>query len=377
MNFNKFQSNVNGNVLEFALNTPLDGDSEEDATLKAERLAAGTLVDLVTCVPSNPSGEAKNIWYPQFSDQDVKSGMTSINYHLFSLLKGNPYVQVYDERDDHSRKYGYRGWIHFTKLDLTSSVTRVSYIRTVKEGRKMVNKSIPVIINNPTYWDKQFSIFKTVKEVNTEWLRMVKKTDFTWNLQEDNTQDGRSGLGWGGLLASNRVALHTGVTFRVAPRVWSYEIKEGERQGEMQVMDKAQQAAQQLYVACQAIEKGEITVEDAGRQFFQDRLFNRISFQNADEGNDLDEEITVAITEASDAEKNGEEAQKIGLTVVLDGIKLDFKDLPAGNYVVSVDGEKKVRYHENRTFTGKKRLAKAVGNYGERLSIEKAQGNLS
>lgn len=374
---NVWNTVVNGYAIEFALNTPFKDDDEETAVIRAERLAEGTLIQLITAVPENADGSYKNVWFPDFKDQGIKSAMTGLHYALYSALTGDPLVQTYDERDDDARRYGRMGWIHFTALDRSKSVTNVTFAKKVKEGRKTVTKHFPAIVHNIMEWDDQFQTFVVQKTIESEWLRMIKQTDFTWTLDKDDTIDKRSGQGWGSLLASNRLALHQGTTYRISPVVWGWVAQSGENAGETIVKDQAQKSAQRLMVALQAIDKGEITVEEAGRQFFQDRLFMRISYQNKDEADSLPEETTEKLVENAQAVKEGTPVKDIGLTVTVDGKSYDIASLPKGNYVAKVDGNAKVRYHENHSFNGRKRLANAVQQYGDRLTVEKAQGNLS
>lgn len=358
---------IEGALVEFRFNTPHPQDDEETAAAKLAKMDLGELIPLVTIIPANPSGEVNKIWYPEVVDQHIREALEAATLSIIAKLVGDPKVQLYDVRDAGARRYGRMGWAHFSAFNFNNAVTQITYPKVNANGKVVKDLAL---VSLPREWDKAHSIWRVSKNIPSEWLRLQKDTENTWRAVADNTVDQRTGLGNGSLLAGYRLQLHTGVTFRIAPSCWQFTAKSGEKKGEVLTMTKMQEKAQKFYALVKSIASGEQTIEEAGRQYFQDKLFDRISYAQA-QGEEIPDEVHTKIVEALNPAEDAEEEAATGVMVTFEGEKVDMNSLPKGNYIFRKD-DGTVTFHNNRTYTGMKNMANLVERLNGRVVLERA-----
>jgi hypothetical protein len=306
-------------------------------------------------VPPNATGSWQNVWFSKkFKTQDVRAVLNAAQRSLYSPLD-NPYVQINFDFDKDVEKYGEQGWIRWDQLSWEALVCKIYFTRQIRSGRRLEIESKTAFIEMPTRLADDLLTRVPDTEVRGEWLGLTRKSSFTWMAVWDTRTKGN-----GPVLASYRQMMHDGTAFTCTPTIGVME--------DGTVLDKLQNNAKRFFSSLMAISNGELTVEEAGHQYFQDKKFISISYNNDVE---LDESDQEAMEENATKAKTGEAVTPMGVLVAVDwsDTKIEITELPSGNYVTNLNGADK--YQENRSFFGRKRLLKAARN-NEGLVLSKA-----
>jgi hypothetical protein len=305
--------------------------------------------------PANASGSFQNVWFSKgFKAQDVRAVMNATQRSLYSPLT-NPYVQINFNYDADVQKYGEMGWIRFDQLNWNVLTSKVHFTRQVRQGRKLVTEEKIAFIDMPSKLADDLLTPIPDVEVRGEWLSLLRKSDFTFLAKWDTRTNGN-----GPVLASYRQMMHNGTAFTCTPTIGVLD--------DGKVLDKIQNNTKRFFSTLLAVSKGELTLEEAGHQYFQNKKFISISYQNDVE---LEEEDQAAVEENAELVKKGEQPKALSALVAVDwsDTKIEITALPSGNFVTNLTGADK--YQENRSFFGQKRLLKAARN-NESLVLSKA-----
>jgi hypothetical protein len=320
--------------------------AQDNATRREE---LGEEWEKIEFIPSNSDGSFANMLLGSFNPQERTSAFNAGIRFLMAPPKSR-YIHLTNEFHP-DRRAGHMGWIHFTQMSSTEPTTMI----------KLNGKQ--AIVQSP-FTREPVSGLRTYG-ATSEWLRLVRVTEYTWKAMNDNTQLEATGVPSGSLLHGFISELSGGTTLIVYPVV-----TRSTKNGETYVFDNAQSKAKWLFATLSSIEADELTLETAARQYFTNALFFRISRQEMakmDAQGEIDKAIQEDITRNAIAFKNGETVEP-GREVMVDGNPVGLNVLASGQYMALV-GTKEIMV-ETMSFTGRHRVAQLVAKHNGNLSLK-------
>jgi hypothetical protein len=198
-----------------------------------------------------------------------------------------------------------------------------------------------------------------------EWCRLYKLSDYTFEGRQDNTftldsHDVPHTFPWGTLKHIALNDLLSGVA--VVNYLTVHEVNNGK--GEKFLDNKRQEQAKWLLATLSSIQDGTLTLDEAGHQYFANRLFFSQNKQAWDrmvkEG--IDETVNQIVTQDAIRHNNGEEIVPSDKTVPVDGVATPINMVDAGQYVPFVNGTREMVL-DARSLIGRRRIAQYAQRY--------------
>ena len=318
---------------------------QDDATRREELAEEWEKIEFI---PSNADGSFANMLLGTFNPQERTAAFNAGIRYLMAPPKSR-YIHLTNEFHP-DRRAGHMGWIHFTQLSTTDKSTVIKL-----NGKQAIVQS--PFTREPVSGLRSYG-------ATSEWLRLVRVTEYTWKAMNDNTQLEATGVPSGSLLHGFISELAGGTTLIVYPVV-----TRSTKSGETYVFDNQQAKAKWLYATLVSIEAGELTLETAARQYFTNALFFRISRQEMaklEAAGDVDPKVREEAVKNAIAFKNGDTVEP-GREVLVDGKPVGLNALPSGSYMALI-GTKEIMV-ETMSFTGRHRVAQLVAKHNGNLSL--------
>ena len=311
-----------------------------------QQIALGSEWKCVVFTPANATGKVLHMHKAEMPDwQRIASAWNACVSFIFAQptsKKVHAYPELHPER-----LQGFYGWAHASLFP--KGVQHISY-----DGKMIVCP----FTRHPLTGIRKY-------ECTWEWARLFKLSDYTFEARQDNTftldsHDQPHPLPWGTLKHIALNDLLSGTT--IVCYLTVHEVDNGK--GEKWIDNKRQDQAKWLLATLESIQNGTLTLEDAGHQYFSNRLFFAQNKQAWDrmvkEG--IDEKVNQAVTEDAIRYNKGEEIVPSDKTVPVDGVATPINMVDAGQYVPFVNGTREMVL-DARSLIGRRRIAQYAQRY--------------
>ncbi len=311
-----------------------------------QQIALGSEWKCVVFTPANATGEIVHMHKAEQPDWQVRaSAWNAAVSYIFAQptsKKAHAYPELHPER-----LQGFYGWAH-TSL-FPKGAQHINY-----DGKMIVSP----FTRHPNTGIRQYGS-------TWEWCRLYKISDYTFEARQDTTftldkNDIAHPLPWGTLKHITLNRLLSGVTYVCYLTV--HEVDNGK--GEKWIDNKQQDQAKWLLATLSSIQDGTLTLDDAGHQYFSNRLFfaqNAQAWQRM-EREGVNAEAQQEVIEDAKKVNSGIELTPSNRTVLVDGVSKPINMVGAGQYTPFVNGVQE-QVLDTRSIIGRKRIAEYSQRY--------------
>lgn len=311
-----------------------------------QQLALGSVYKCVVFTPANATGQVLHMTVSEQPDWQVRaSAWNAAVSFIFSQPKSTK-IHAYPELHP-ERLQGFYGWAHTSLFPA---------------GTQHVNVDSKMIISPFTRHPKT-----GIRQYGStwEWCRLYQISDYTFEARQDTTftldsHDQPHPLPWGTLKHIMINRLMAGVT--VVCYLTVHEVDNGK--GEKWIDNRQQEQAKWLLATLQSIADGTLTLDDAGHQYYSNRLFFSQNKQAWDrmQKEGIDKKVDDEVTQDAIRHNNGEEIVPSDKTVPVSGVLTPINMVPAGQWVPFINGQRE-QVIDSRSIIGRRRIAQYSNRY--------------